>query len=174
MCWLLNYIITNRDLFNDIHYDWIFQKSRIQSTIFMAYLYSCKIQNKVGKTKSKFKEVLQMSYLKPSCNCKFCQLWEKVFLFIIASTNPTVNLNDALFTVPSRDVPRQHFTKTKISSRKKKNFSKNIFNSRPEEYIIYLNINSLQNDKLIFVFRTITVTPHKITIYFLNADTYLR
>ncbi len=27
-----------------------------------------------GKTKSKFKEVLQMSYLKPSCNCKFCQL----------------------------------------------------------------------------------------------------
>lgn len=125
----------------------------------MAYLYSYNIEQG-WKTKSKFKEVLQMSYLKPSCNCKFCQLWEKVFLFIIASTNPTVNLNDALFTVPSRDVPRQHFTKTK------KKLLKNIFNSRPEEYIIYLNINSLQNDKLIFVFRTITVTPHKITIYF--------
>lgn len=96
-----------------------YSRKVVYNRLYLWLIYIHAIQNKVGKTKSKFKEVLQMSYLKPSCNCKFCQLWEKVFLFIIASTNPTVNLNDALFTVPSRDVPRQHFTKTKISSKKK-------------------------------------------------------
>lgn len=88
MCWLLNYIIT-RDLFNDIHYDWIFQKSCTIERLYLWLIYIHAILTEQGwKTKSKFKEVLQMSYLKPSCNCKFCQLWEKVFLFIIAKHKP--------------------------------------------------------------------------------------
>lgn len=112
--------------------------------IFSFYLcILCVIRQQGWKTKSKFKEVLQMSYLKPSCNCKFCQLWEKVLpFFIIANTNPTVNLNDALFTSsPERCAKTTLFQcgKNKIAKwkKKKKNFQKHFQFKTGRIYIIY-------------------------------------